>query len=110
SRALLDVPAIGDKNAPIENAGPERAKLFPVRIDLGRPLLRKLPFPRAIGALDFVDKDERAIARAHRSIQPSATMTAPPPIDAATSLPASICMPSAIRLGRPMAKPCSMMI
>src|ERR1700691_6671277 len=42
-----------------------------------------------------------------RSSEPLETMTTEPPIVAETSAPFSITRPSAIRLGRPISKPCS---
>src|ERR1700733_6985436 len=51
---------------------------------------------------------EKASLLAQRSSEPLETMTTEPPIVAEASAPFSITKPSAIRLGLPISKPCSM--
>ena len=108
--ALHDLPAIHDEHAAVEHAGTLRAQRQPMRIDLLGAIAREIPLALVERALDLVDEGEGNRRLAHISMKPSLTITAAPPMDADTSLPPSTLRPSVMRLGRPIAKPCSTMM
>ena len=108
--ALHDLPAIHDEHAAVEHAGTLRAQRQPMRIDLLGAIAREIPLALAERALDLVDEGEGNRRLAHISMKPSLAVTAATPMDADTSLPPSTLRPSVMRLGRPIANPCSTMM
>ena len=100
--------ALAEKqHAPVEHAGLaflSRAQCAAMRrrLAFGEGPARRLE--RKVELADL----EKMSGLAQRSSAPLATRTTEPPIVAEASAPASIVRPSAIRLGRPISKPCSM--
>ena len=75
--------------------------------DARRPTFGERPARPLEGEVELGDLEEVRLLD-QRSSEPLETTTTEPPIVADRSFPPSTSRPSAIRLGRPISKPCSM--
>src|SRR5579871_4273883 len=105
--AGLDHAPAEKQHSPIEQRRLGLCQSPPMRRDGARLAFGEIPARRLERKVKLADLEQMDVL-AQRSSEPLETMTTEPPIVADASAPPSIVRPSAIRLGRPISKPCSM--
>src|SRR5580698_5834891 len=105
-RAALDHALAEQQHPPVEHRGLSLDQPTPMRSNGARLAFGEFPTRRLERKVKLANLKKVSLL-AQMSSEPLETMTTEPPIVAETTAPFSTTRPSAIRLGRPISNPCS---